>query len=319
MEEAKGKKNFQVYPAKQMIVPNDRASKRIFNVTLDDIQKWVEENAGINFIEMQRHKKFGKIISPMKLTVDDEAFTISEPLDQFDSAVLCAGISELYVGNHFTTPSIIYRAITGKVDKGTDAKPNKKQLADIIATFELLMRLQLIYDVSKYCETTGCNDGRPITLISALLPNRMIESARANGKDTSVIELLGESPLLLSAQIKNNQILTYDSNLLDVRNMNNTRMNIGAKHYAMRRVQECSLHRKQLTPTITLADYFKKLRIENAHAQVKKDAREVLVIFFEHLKAQGVIETFKVRKKGNAFDAVEFTPSKTAKKVKSKR
>ena len=79
--------------------------------------------------------------------------------------------------------------------------------------------------------------------------------------------------------------------------MNNTRMNIGAKHYAMRRVQECSLHR-QLTPTITLADYFKKLRIENASNDKKKDAREVLVTFFEHLQANGVIKAFKVRKKG---------------------
>ena len=317
MEETKTEKNFQIYPAKQLIVPNDRASKKIFNLTLADIQNWVEQNAGFSFIELQRHKNLGKILSPMKLSVDDETFTLSEPLDQFDNAVLCAGISELYFGNHQTTPAIIYRAITGKVGDN-DANPSKNQLADILSAFELLMRLRMNYDLSNYCQTTGCNNGNPITLISSLLPCRMIKSARVNGKDTSVIELLGESPLLLSAQIKNNQILTYDNSLLDVPNMNNSRMNIGAKHYAMRRVQECSLHR-QMTPTITLADYFNKLRIENAHAQVKKDAREVLVTFFEHLQAKGVIKSFKVRKKGNAFDAVEFTPSKVAKKAKSKR
>ena len=144
----------------------------------------------------------------------------------------------------------------------------------------------------------------------------MLKSSRANGKDTSVIELLGESPLLLSAQLKNNQLLTYDNFLLDVPNMNNSRMNIGAKHYAMRRVQESSLHRK-MSPAITFADLFEKLRIETAHAQVKKDAREVLVSFFEHLQAKGVIQSFALTKRGNSFDALHFTPCKNTKLSKS--
>ena len=94
--------------------------------------------------------------------------------------------------------------------------------------------------------------------------------------------------------------------------MNNSRMNIGAKHYAMRRVQESSLHR-QMSPTITFADLFKKLRIENESNKTKKDAREVLVSFFEHLQTQGVIKSFELTKRGNTFDALHFTPCKTAK------
>ena len=311
------KTNFQIYPAKQLIVPNDRISKKLFNLTLDDLQDWIAQHKSIDFVELQSHKKFGEIISPIQLCVEDETFTISEPLDQFHCAVLCAGISELYFGNHQTTPAIIYRAITGKVGDN-DANPSKNQLADILSAFELLMRLQMKYDMSNYCQMTGCNDGKPITLISPLLPCRMLKSSTANGKDTSVIELLGESPLLLSSQIKNNQLLTYDNSLLNVRNMNNSRMNIAAKHYGMRRVQESSLHR-QMSSTITLPDYFNKLRIENASRKVKMDAREVLVTFFEHLQAKGVIKSFELTKKGNAFNALHFTPCKTAKKFKSKR
>ena len=172
--------------------------------------------------------------------------------------------------------------------------------------------------MSNYCQTTGSNEGNSAKLVNMLLPCSYLQATTINGKDASVIELLAQSPLLESAQIKNNQILTYDNSLLDVRNMNNSRMNIGAKHYAMRRVQECSLHR-QMTPTIKFEDYFKKLRIENAHAQVKKDAREVLVTFFEHLQAKGVIKSFELRKKRNAFDAVQFVPCKSAKKPKSRR
>ena len=109
----------------------------------------------------------------------------------------------------------------------------------------------------------------------------------------------------------------YDNSLLDVRNMNNSRMNIGAKHYAMRRVQESSLHR-QMSPTIKLADYFNKLNIENASNKTKMDAREVLVTFFEHLQAKGVIKSFELTKKGNIFDALHFTACKTAKKSNSR-
>ena len=318
MELIKPKKNFQIYPAKQMIVPNDRISKRLFSLTLEDIQDWIAQQNVFNLIEIQKYKKYGRILSPMKLSVEDETFTISEPLDQFHCAVLCAGISEMYVGNHQTTPAIIYRAITGKVEKGTDAKPNKKQLADILRAFELLMRIQLTYDMSNYCQTTGCNEGNSAKLVNMLLPCSYLQATTINGKDASVIELLAQSPLLESAQIKNNQILTYDNSLLDVRNMNNSRMNIAAKHYMMRRVCEISLHR-QMSPTIKLADYFKKLRIEEAHAQVKKDAREVLVTFFKHLQAKEIIKSFELTKKGNTFDALHFTACKTAKKAKSRR
>lgn len=315
---ANSKTNFQIYPAKQLIVPNDRVSKKLFNLTLTDLQDWIEQHKTVDFVEIRRHKKFGEIISPIKLSVDEETFTISEPLDQYHCAVLCAGISELYVGNHQTTPAIVYRAITGKVDKGSDAKPNKKQLTDILEAFELLMRLQLIYDMTNYCQVTGCNNGESTILKSTLLPCKILESATANGKDASVIELLAQSPLLTCAQIKNDQILTYDISLLDVPNMNNSRMNIAAKHYGMRRFQECSLHR-HMPPTITLADYFNKLNIEDASSKTKKDAREVLVTFFEHLLAKGVIKSFELTKRGNTFDALHFIPRKTAKKSKATR
>lgn len=87
---ADSKTNFQIYPAKKLIVPNDRISKKLFNLTLDDLQDWIAQHKSIDFLEIQRYKKFGEIISPIQLSVDDETFTISEPLDQFHCAVLCA-------------------------------------------------------------------------------------------------------------------------------------------------------------------------------------------------------------------------------------
>ena len=297
------KTNVQIIPAKKLVVPNDRVSKRVFNLTMASLQSWIERHKTIKFVELVNHTKF-----------EDETFTLSEPLDQFHCAVLCAGISELYAGNHQTTVPIIYRAITGKVNRGSEAMPSKKQIADIKDAIDLLMRLQMTYIPTKICEAMGYNDSKPTKIVSVLLPCKRTELTTINGQDADIIELLGESPTLTAARLKNNQILTYDIELLDVPNMNNSRMNIGLKHYTMRRVQEISLH-KQLQTIITFDDVFQKCRIENAHLQVKKDAREVVVTFFEHLKDKGVVKSFEVTKHGNSFYSIEFVPVR--KKAKS--
>ena len=303
----KEKQNFQVYPAKQFVVPNDRLSKKLFNMTKEDFQNWINQRKTYNLVEILQHRKFGKILSPVKLSVDDENFIISEPLDQFHCAVLCAVISEFYANNHQTTVPIIYRAITGKVNRGSRSIPSKKQVVDIKNAIHLLMHLQINYNPTELCEKIGYNNGKSTEIVSVLLPCKRLELTTINGQDADVIELLGESPLLTSAKMKNNQILTYATELLDVPNMNNSRMNIGLKHYTMRRIQEILLHR-QLQTIITFEDLFYKSQIENASFKTKKDARDVVVTFFEHLKNKRVVKSFEIKKQRNAFHSIEFVP-----------
>lgn len=145
--------------------------------------------------------------------------------------------------------------------------------------------------------------------VSTLLLCGYFQFATTNGKDASVIELLGKSPLLKSAQLKNNQILTYDIELLDVPNMNNSRINIALKHCSMRRIMETKLHR-QMISTITFSDVFAKCQIADAHLQIKKDAHGVVVTLFEHLKVKGVLKSFKVTKNDNSFYYIQFVHSK---------
>ena len=44
-------KNFQIIPSKIRVIPNDRVSKKLFNLTTADIQDWIEFNKTYNFIE----------------------------------------------------------------------------------------------------------------------------------------------------------------------------------------------------------------------------------------------------------------------------
>ena len=153
-------KNFQIIPSKIRVIPNDRVSKRLFNLTTADIQDWIEYNKTYSFIEMKNHKKFGEIGCPIKLSIDGEKFSISEPLTHFDSAVLSVCISEWAVDNKITTPAIILRGLTGKIGRG-DAEPSKDQLAAIFNSIDKLMRLQLSYDMTELCEKLKYNNGKP--------------------------------------------------------------------------------------------------------------------------------------------------------------
>ena len=82
-------------------------------------------------------------------------------------------------------------------------------------------------------------------------------------------------------------------------------MNITAKNYAMLRVQEIKLHR-QLTPTITFDDVFRKLRIENSSTKTKMDVRNTMLEFFDHLKNENIVKDFEVVKHGNTFYSIKF-------------
>ena len=308
MTGSNSKTNIQIIPARTIVIPNDRVSKKLFNLTTADLRDWIEQHKTVKFTELLNHKRFGEILSPIKLFVEEETFTISEPIDPFDRAVLAACISEWEAGNRYTTPAIIYRALTGKVGRGV-AAPSKNQLTDILNSLKVLMRLQIDYDLSTCCEKLGYNNGKPEHLVSALLPAYYLQASTINGKDATVIAFDRESPLLQAAKIKNNQILSFDSNLLDVPHQQNTRMNIAIKFYVLTRVLEVKLH-KQLTPTVTFDDVFDKCRITNASRDLKMNARNIIIKFFEHLQEKEIIQSFELNKQRNARQNVKFSVSK---------
>ena len=103
------------------------------------------------------------------------------------------------------------------------------------------------------------------------------------------------------------QLLIYDVSLLDVPGVQNSWMNIMLKNYGLRRIAESKAHPKQMASTLTFHDTFEKCLIENAHAEIKRRAREVMVKLFEHLQAKGYIKSFELTKKANAFYSIHFT------------
>ena len=294
-----------IRPSRIRVEINDKLAKVIFKLSDEGTDELL---SGYTFrIVEKRSKKFGEITTAYKI-LNAAGYQVLRPFTMFDRFVLAVCISEWLAGNRYTTVAIIYRALTGKIGKG-DSKPSVTQRKAIIESLEILMSRIVDYGAEDICQIMGYNNGNPFVGKAPLLPAAYIDFSSLNGESDTLIFFTDEPPLLKMAQIKK-QLISYDATLLDTTGQN-TPMNIETKNYTMLRIQEIALH-KQLTPTITFADVFKKLRIENASNKTKMDVRNTMIAFFEHLKNEGVVKSFEVIKHGNTFYGIKFPRPKKA-------
>lgn len=308
--------NIQFYPTRKMVIPNDRATKIFFKATPERYKKLITGILTQNIIEMKKYRKYGLIKTPVQYFPDSAAVaedpSIMEVLTRFDNDVANVCISEWEAGNRYVTYATIYRTLTGKVGD-SDATPSKVQLAAIKHSLKKLMNVKIIIYFHDACEKLGYNDGKKINIEGKIIPARFVDCT-VNGQKTKVIELTAESPLLKLARLKNNQIISYDVELLNIPNQKNTPLNIELKHYAIRRVIETKAHPKQMSPAITFADVLEKCRIASADNKKKHRVRESLKRVFEHLVNCGVIDSYQVNKKAGVFYSISFTFGKKSNK-----
>ena len=292
-------------PSRIRVEINDKLAKVIFKLSDEGTGELLSGDT-FSIVE-KRSKKFGEITTAYKI-LNAAGYQILRPFTMFDRFVLAVCISEWIKGNRYTTVAIIYRALTGKIGR-SDAKPSITQRKAIIESLEILMSRIIDYGAEDICQIMDYNNGNPFVGKAPLLPAAYIDFSAVSGDSDTLIFFTDEPPLLKMAQIKK-QLVSYDATLLDMPGQN-TPMNIASKNYTMLRIQEIILH-KQLTPTITFADVFKKLRIENASNKTKMDVRNTMIAFFEHLKTEGVVKSFEVVKHGNTFYGIKFPRPKKA-------
>lgn len=301
MKEEKSMVNMQIYPSKVRVVPNVKLIKNITEFDAEDYHDILDGYQG-GVIEKRNHKKFGDVITTYKITNTD-GYDDESPLTEMDATVLSACISEQKVGNEDTTSAIILRALTGKVGESGDHKPRVNQREAILHSITKLMQTIIDVDLSEANKALDYNNGKPQRLRGAILPCKFITTI-VNGQPVDdVIYFLDESPVMKIAE-QRNQILRYDTELLDVPGQNNTPLVIVLKNYVMRRIAEIKLH--NMTPTLTFADIFKRARISDANKHVKFDARNTVEKFFAHLQEKDVVKNFELVKRGNQIHAVKF-------------
>ena len=302
METVQPKTNIQFYPAKQRIVPNCKLCKVIHNLTQDEYDYMVVKDKKRRIIEMRRHKRYGEINSLYKIS-NTADYDNTDPLTEFDRAVLSVCVSNFAIGNHCVTPAVILRGLTGKTSKGGKGKVNPAQLDAILFSVKKLMSTIIDLDGTQPNECLDYGSKKSAIIYSAILPAYVAKETTINGQDAYIIGFDRESPLMQVAR-ERKQILTYDTELLDVPGQQNTWMNITLKNYAMSRIQEIKLH--DMHPTLTFADLFAKARINNTSRKTKLDARECLIKFFEHLQNKGEIHSYTLTKQGNNFQSIKL-------------
>ena len=309
------KENIQVYPNKKRIVPNCKLAKIINNLSVNNYSAMVVDGNERKIREVKNHKKYGDVISTYRL-INDSDYDDSDPLTEFDRAVLSVCISEWEIGNRYTTPAIILRGLTGKVGLRHTGKGriHKDQHNAIINSLKKMIGVILEIDLSDTNQKLNYNDGKQQKITSAILPAYFISNSINGQYINDAIFFDRESPIMQIARDRK-QLLTFDATLLDVPKQNNTPMNIAIKNYVITRVLEIKLH--NLTPTITFNDVFKKCHIENADNKTKKRARQLVVDFMTHLKEKSVIRNLEVTKKGNTFYSVKFSYASKALKSHS--
>lgn len=292
--------NIQICPAKIRVVPNVKLIKNITEFDAEDYQELLGGEKG-GVIEKRNHKKFGEVITTYTIANAD-GYDDDSPLTELDAAVLSAIVSEQKIGNEHTTSAIILRALTGKTGKG-EAEAWTNQNKAILHSLTKLMQTIIDVDLSDTNKTLGYNDGKPQRLRAPILPCEFT-TATVNGQIVNdVIHFYRESPIMTIAE-QRNQILRYDTELLDVPGQHNTPRVITLKNYVMRRVAEIKAHK--MTPTLTFDDIFRRCRITDANKHVKLDARNVVEKFFSHLQEKGEVQNFEFVKKGAAVYAVKF-------------
>lgn len=288
--------------AKKIIVPNDKVSKIVFSLTPTEFSNVI--NGGrCTISESQKCKKNKRqavktfIYLKFDSTADENCST---PLDAFDRAVFCAAISERLAGNNTTSLPAIFRLMHGKYgkDAGRNFRPTDKQAKEILQSLKKLSSLRIVANLDEVCKRFHYNGGDNFSVDNPILPCRIYEGRLNGGNDTTLIEFTDESPLLSIAKLKNNQLLTFDANLLtDDSNFNHDYKGYAtaARFYTLIRIVEIKLHK--LMPIITVDDIFEKCLIDaEIRHERKAHCLDAINFLLENLKSENVIKSFILQK-----------------------
>lgn len=275
--------------------PNDKIVKSLFN--MNDNQKEAGKLAILEG-EIKRKGRNGyteieQIITPINIEFArylKRFFNESNPrFTAFDRDVLYGCIAIQSAGNKFTTVDTIYRTMTGDSAK---RRPMPHMVEKIRKSLNKLLFCDIEIDLNDICKKWGYNGGKPITLYSAILPGEYVKTI-VNGETTIIIEFYKPSPLLLAAEIKNGQILSYDKDLLDIP-LKNTSDIIVVKNYLLRRILEIIVH--NLNPIITFDDIFEKNDMADYSIVQKQRIRNNIKIMLDFWIEKNVIDDYQINK-----------------------
>ena len=278
----------QVSLPDQRTEPNDKITKCIFQMD-DDVVK----ARRMNVVEIRNKGSPGKIITLVTF--------ISEFLEKFDphDREVALACFSLYTNeNFFVTDEQIYRMMIGNSKARLRLAEAKRIEQSLIRLMGTIVKIDLS-GLRKMNYKTKQSE-----LVGAILPAQFLTNVKINNSSRTVVQFLGESPVVSVAKIKSNQLITYETALADVGGRNSPDL-IAIKNYVLRRIEECKIHR-QLTPTITFDDVFSKNELSTKSKAEKKRYRDFLFRCFEEWQSFNLISSYEIRLKGAVYHSIAF-------------
>lgn len=226
-------------------------------------------------------------------------------LVQFDKAVLLALISEYDVGNEFVSLQRLYETLGGSNHLTSNMK------TQLSKSIEKLMNTFVDIDMGEIVDARY--KGNQAKLKSMLLPCKLA-TAEIKGKITDgVIQLLGHSPLLDVADIKN-QIARIPVKTISELPLRSTEATISFAWYLLERISEIvgsnSSERKKrvhkLQTTILFATLYDKCGFTDLNRDQRQKLRKSMEIILEHFQNCGLINSFNFIKKNGKNYSIEI-------------
>ena len=298
-------------------IPNDKTRKTTFNFMPSNGKMSKKVTLNLNETSLKNKKKgfitTVDVVTKVSIFYPDNAILDRPPLKPFDGEVLDACISIQAAGNKFTTIDTIYRCMIGSSDKRKQPSPIMERVIKLALDKLLFCKVRI--DLTDACKRLGYNKGEPVILHNSFIPGFYVENVEVNGKLTTVIEFYEPSPLFKIAQIKNGQIISYPTGLLDTP-VQNTPDIIVIKSYILRRMWE-SIKHKQMRPILTFKDIFDKAQLSNISERQRKRFFHYIKEILDFWVQQDFLTSYQFVKKNRiTYYSIHFVANSNFKNLK---
>ena len=284
--------NFQL---ETLISANDKLTKVLFNLSANEYLDALQKGVGINVNEKIIR---GKKVQTRFFLKGSGKIVLARPLNEFDRSVFDVCNSAREAGLIGITRNSLFRVLTGS----GRLKPRPNQETAILESLERLMTIIKI-DFGNTRDKMPKYNNAPASLLSPILPCKILDNVLVNGQPTTFIKFTDESPLITIARAKK-QLISSSAALREIPNQNNTPLVIMIKSYLIRRVLEIIAH--QMTPTITLTDIFNHCELINSTKRQQQQARKTITDIMEHLKTQRTVKSFEMIKKAGSYYGISI-------------
>lgn len=304
-----------------LVVVNDKLSKSLFSQTLPEWENIATDKLPIEVIEREPRtistpnckKTIIKDLAHVSLRVRirkvvEECIRqsiLTEPLNNFDKAILEACATHQYSGKSYITINTIFKYLGG------NEKLSKIMYQKIIDSIDKMRFIDIRLDLTdayKNLKRLQKPNGKPkqenyanldkIIVTNYLLPAK-IATVSISGQRVDAVKFLDISPIFKYA-VDKGETARLEQRLLSAPKINNTETNIQLKNYILTRIQSIKRSKrgggKILVSTLLLSSIYENCGIpltEKPDRKTKKRIRDATLKYFQYLEFSGEIAEFK--------------------------